>query len=403
MASAKIVLNTGEKLKGDNFAVILQIIHARKKYRIRLGYKCTMNQWDKDNHCFRKSFPNASLKNTVLRKKLAETDKVFEEIKLEGKQFSIKLFRQMYLNDSSIKTVFDFIDEVVADFHKKNKIGTGDTYHSLGTRLLTFNQSRELRFSDIDYNFLTKLESWLLANGRQSGGVNHFMRHLRGIFNMAIAKGLVSFKIYPFSNNLNKSGYSISKLKSNAKPRALHQADMEKLKRFDFEKYQDLKISYLFFMFSYYTMGINFKDMALLKKENIYYGRIKYKRAKTGGDFDVKISVEMQKIIDFFDNGDSYVFPILNDFHQTERQISDRIKKKRKHLNKELGKIAQIIGINIKLTTYVARHTFADTLYKKGVHIAKISKALGHANITTTEVYLKKISNTELDDLDTHL
>ena len=48
--------------------------------------------------------------------------------------------------------------------------------------------------------------------------------------------------------------------------------------------------------------------------------------------------------------------------------------------------------------TYVARHSFATILKKYGVNIGIISQALGHQDIKTTQIYLSKFDNEQVDD-----
>ena len=49
------------------------------------------------------------------------------------------------------------------------------------------------------------------------------------------------------------------------------------------------------------------------------------------------------------------------------------------------------------VTTYVARHSFASVLKKSGVNIGIISQALGHQDIKTTEIYLSKFDDQQMD------
>ncbi len=54
-----------------------------------------------------------------------------------------------------------------------------------------------------------------------------------------------------------------------------------------------------------------------------------------------------------------------------------------------LKEIADLAGITKKLTTQVARHTFACLSLDNHVSIETISKMLGHSNIKTTQTYAK--------------
>ena len=64
----------------------------------------------------------------------------------------------------------------------------------------------------------------------------------------------------------------------------------------------------------------------------------------------------------FYDDTD-YIFPILDkQVHLTDLQRYDRIHKVTKKVNKHLKELAKLAGIEIHLTTYVARHTYATVL-----------------------------------------
>ena len=53
-----------------------------------------------------------------------------------------------------------------------------------------------------------------------------------------------------------------------------------------------------------------------------------------------------------------------------------------------MKKIGQHLEIDIPLTTYVARHSFATILKRSGAPIEFISESLGHQDLKTTENYL---------------
>ena len=94
-----------------------------------------------------------------------------------------------------------------------------------------------------------------------------------------------------------------------------------------------------------------------------------------------------------------YLFPILNvEVHKTALQKQNRIHKILSKVNSNLKLIATQSGLDINLTTYVARHSFATVLKKSGVNIALISEALGHSDLATTQIYLDSFDNEQIDD-----
>ena len=50
-----------------------------------------------------------------------------------------------------------------------------------------------------------------------------------------------------------------------------------------------------------------------------------------------------------------------------------------------------------KLTSYVARHTWATEALKKNIPLAAISQSLGHTSIKTTQLYLASLSQDKLN------
>jgi site-specific recombinase XerD len=157
------------------------------------------------------------------------------------------------------------------------------------------------------------------------------------------------------------------------------------------------------FIFSYLCAGINFTDIANLKHSNITDNRLQYTRQKTSKKINISLSEKALEILNRYtniDETDNYLFPILDTkTHITATQKQNRIHKVLGHINKHLKTIADTAKLkNVNLTTYVARHSFATTLKKSGVHVEMISEALGHSDIATTQIYLDSFDNSQIDN-----
>ncbi len=72
----------------------------------------------------------------------------------------------------------------------------------------------------------------------------------------------------------------------------------------------------------------------------------------------------------------------------TPQQEYDAIKGITKLINTYIKTIGENIGIPEKITTYVARHSFATVLKRSGASTEFISESLGHSNLAVTENYL---------------
>jgi len=69
--------------------------------------------------------------------------------------------------------------------------------------------------------------------------------------------------------------------------------------------------------------------------------------------------------------------------------------------NLYLKEIAATLGIQKRVTSHLARHTFATTVtYANGVSIESISKMLGHTKLATTQIYARIVDQTVSREMD---
>lgn len=163
-----------------------------------------------------------------------------------------------------------------------------------------------------------------------------------------------------------------------------------------------------YFLFSLYCAGIRFRDVCQLKVENVAGGRLFYRMSKTGNPKNIDIPPVAAEILRHYVNDDSdreaRVFPILDGYNISTPEKFDRAVQSRNAIvNKNLKKLAELAGINPRVSFHMSRHSFADLALKSGWGIKKIQAALGHANVRVTENYLKDFDpafiGSELSDL----
>lgn len=99
----------------------------------------------------------------------------------------------------------------------------------------------------------------------------------------------------------------------------------------------------------------------------------------------------MQRVIDYWGNKDksthNYIFPVFEPGITPLRQV-ELIELFVQALNDWMRKIRKKLGIEKKVTTYVAKHTFSTIMKCSGVSTEFIQEALGHTKIRPTENYL---------------
>lgn len=269
------------------------------------------------------------------------------------------------------------------------------TFNSLST----FSSSLDIPFSDIDLAWLRRYETWLRKQGKSENTIGIRFRNLRMIYNLAIEKGVVKKEYYPFSS------YKVSKLHKATAKRAIPKEAIRAIihypvKNKDF--YTRLAVS--LFSFSYFMGGINFVDMAYLSSKNIVGGRLIYTRRKTGKLINLPLSSEALSALEAWKHtGSNYLFPILSSVHKTEQMRLNRLHKVITKANNALKQLGEHLQLPVKLTTYVARHSFATVLKREGVSTSIICESLGHSSEKVTQIYLDSFENTQIDEAMKHL
>jgi integrase/recombinase XerD len=403
--SARFVCLTGKGLKGGLHPIRLQLIHNLKVKRYSTGEACTLEQWDAEAGRVKPRAKAAAQVNGVLSELEGRVKDIVDALVVH-RSLSLDSFEKRYRKPKAAGDVLAFIADEVVDMESKGKAGNAATYRNTARVLRRFTKGRELPFTGLTASKLEAFDQHLRDAGCTGGGISVYMRTLRAVVGKATKAGLMHRDQYPFETKLS-SGYAIADLSSESNPRPISDADMDKVKRFPFDEHPHLADTVRVFLFSYYSGGMNFADIARLNPSDMTKdGRIVYKRQKTkrkGRDAELSFNVSepVAAILAAFDgHGGPYLFPFLGPEHVSEKQRKTRIDKCLKRVNRELKEVAEVLGLDANLTTYVARHTFATTLNWKDVSVEVISQRMGHKSIATTRAYLKRLPNKVLDTVD---
>ena len=287
--------------------------------------------------------------------------------------------------------VLQFMQEKITRLEDGGKKSTAHNYSSALNSFRRFLCGKIVYADGMDGKLMTAYEHWLQEEkpgGKKLGenSSSFYLRHLRTIWHEMVAAGMVDRgNEDPFKN-------VFTGVKKTAK-RAVPEASITRLEKAVSWLSPNLAFALSMFLFSYYTRGMSFVDLAHLKKTDIQGGVLTYTRSKTGKVLHIELLPEMIMIIRRYaaDVKDSpYLFPILNangEGYESALRLQ----------NKRLNRISLILELNVKLTTHVARHSWATVARDKGVDIETICDALGHSSILVTRIYLAELNSSVIN------
>ena len=216
-----------------------------------------------------------------------------------------------------------------------------------------------------------------------------YMRVLRSVYNKAVTKRLVK-QTFPFQNVYT----GVDKTRK----RAIDEQHILDLCKLSLPALSPLALARDLFLFSYCTRGMAFVDMAFLCKKNIHNGYICYTRKKTGQQLVIRVEPLIQKIISRYagqTKRSQYLLPIISSedpviaFSQYQTALG--------YYNKLLKRISKILDLDISLSSYTARHSWATAARNHNVPISVISAGMGHTTEKTTQIYLASLESSVID------
>ena len=278
-----------------------------------------------------------------------------------------------------------FTGHIIAHLRKMGNSRTADTYTSALNSFMTYRKDKRTFLNDMTDEEMQLYQSWLRGNGCGRNTISFYMRILRAIYNRAVERGLIDDE-HPFRHVF--TGYE------KTKKRAVSVSIIRKIKELELpEGRKSLRFARDIFLFSFYTRGMSFVDIAYLKKDNIRNGFLVYRRRKTGQQLTMKWELAMKKIAERYQSDSEYIFPIVAGGGDDRRLYYSAMAR----VNKALKKIGAMLHLPEPLTMYVARHSWATAARVSNIPISVISEGLGHDSEETTQIYLASIENSVVD------
>lgn len=381
------------RVKGKSGSLYVQVIQGRITHSFSFPWKVYNKEWDEETHSVIVP-PDTSAKRAKLLDKIKEQVKeemeILEEILEELEQredFTSQDLIDEYKQRNQKGLLVFIADRCIQKLEAKGSHTTARHYRGVVKRFLRFVGTEELKIEDINVELLLRFSHYLTSRGLKKNTLSFYFRILRALWNYALHQGLIPMQPSPF--------HVVFTGMEKTRKRAVQEPVIQCLGALSTELTEGLCLARDLFLFSFYTQGMAFIDLAYLTKKNIQGGYLVYIRHKTKQELRIKLLPCMKELIEQYTADDRpFLFPVLKGKKELHLEYESALRLQ----NKRLKKLAVLIAEpDLKLTTYVARHSWASIANEKGVSIEIISRALGHTSLITTYIYVSHLDNYAVD------
>lgn len=395
MATIKIKFRASS-LKEREGALFYQVIHRRSARQISTGYRIYPDEWDsvRSEVMLPRSGTGEERREHLLSvRRRVESDlfrlrSIIRQLECGNGDYTSEKIAELYRSteEEAGSGFISFADKLIGQLKAMGRMHTVETYTCTLSSFRKFMDGKDIPLEMMNAILMAQYEAWLKSRGLCQNSSSYYMRNLRAIYNKAVEKEL-TLQRRPFR-------YVYTGIDKTVK-RALPLTIIRRINSIDLSYDMRMEFARDIFMFSFYTRGMSFIDMAFLKKSDLRNGILSYRRQKTGQLLMIRWEPQMQEIVDKYDtSGSTYLLPIIREKDSNEQK---QYRSSAHFINNKLKMLGEILGLPIPLTSYVARHSWASIAKSKNIPISTISEAMGHDSENTTRIYLASLDTSAID------
>ncbi len=390
MASIKVKFRPSTVADHEG-TIYYQIIHERKVRQLLSDYKVFSSEWDESRSMVtttqkseRKSFI-LSIRERI-RWDVERLIKIDRKLDANGLSYTADDVIDEFNRYADEYSLFNYMESIIAKLKQNGKVRTSETYKSTLNSFKKFREDEDIMLDCLTSEIMEAYEAWHHKRGVAPNTISFYTRILRAVYNRALEDDIIENR-----NPFRKVYTGVDKTVKRALPLPV----IKKIKALDLSLSASLDFSRDMFLMSFYLRGMSFIDMAFLKKTDLKNGYVTYRRRKTGQQLIIEWTKEMQMILDKYpENESDYLLPIIRNPGTNERCTYRNVGY---NINHNLKTIAEMVGVTIPLTLYVARHSWASAAKAKGIPLSVISEGMGHDSETTTQIYLASLDTSVVD------
>ena len=412
--------------KQGTYPVWIRITENRKHRRIKTSIELNrLSDWNpkgKPDSKIRKSEEHYQQWNECLEKELGAVKDLCNAESNKG--LSISSLAQTIKEGEKSESFIKFLNERIEDCKHTASVSTYRNYKTAVRKVEDYIKTQgldDISFKEIDLAFINKFSTYLggLENSRtkqqqmlKKSSISKTLRILRTLVLIAVAEGHIEKS--PFGKGQGK--FRI-KADAGSKKEKLTAEEIDKIMELELEQGSWIWHTRNAFLFSFCCAGIRAGDLLQLRWENVEAGDLSYQMDKNGKIRNYSLEPEAEAILDYYradgQKASDYIFPFLNSdaewaiksykgtetmTEELKRQLFNQVSSKNVTLNKNLKKIAELAGIDKKVTFHTSRHSFANLAMKSNLPPSMTQKLLGHSSVKTTEIYMGNFSSPEASE-----
>ncbi len=390
MASIKVKFRPST-INGNEGTIYYQIIHERKPRQLLTDYHIFPYEWNNSRSTVI-TMQNSERRSLIIsireriRWDIERLTKIIRQLDDNGVAYTADDVIDEFNRYAAQRSRFNYMESIIIKLKKNGKTRTSETYAVTLNSFKKFRQGEDILLGSINSEVMEAYEAWHKQRGIVPNTVSFYTRILRAVYNRAVEDEIIE--------NRNPFRHVYTGVDKTVK-RALPLTVIKKIKTMDLELTPALDFARDMFMMSFMLRGMSFIDMAFLKKSDLKNGYIVYRRKKTGQQLTIEWTKDMQVLLDKYpENSSEYLLPIIRKPGTNERCTYRNVGC---GINRSLKTIASMVGVNLPLTLYVARHSWASAAKAKGIPLSVISEGMGHDSEATTQIYLASLETSVID------
>ena len=362
MANLSIVIVPTKKLANGKHRIRIAVAHRSQTRYIPTQFTLDSSNQLKNGRVVRHE--NASNINACLRKQMSEYEEILASISYLSAISCTELIHIITHEQNKKGITFKTISNEYLNFMKDEERQKSYSLYKIASERFIKYMKGDFPLIQLTPFHIQEYATELRKEGLTDTTVRIYLTLIKVILNYAGKMNYITYSIHPFVlfkmpvSNVRELDLSVEELKK------IRSAKLPK---------PSLAITRDIFMLTYYLGGINLRDLLAYNfkdKDAMRYIRHKTRNSKKGvNEIVFTIQPEAKAIIRKYQSqGGELRFGKYTSYKRIYSLIF-----------RNIDKVAELSGVNKKVTYYSARKTFAQHGYNLGIQIEKIEYCIGHS------------------------